>query len=180
MFDERRKSLLIHWIENYRFNVNHSSRSSHNKNFQHSIIVYIDHSITTFIIQQIKLFIFFVNKFSLRLMRASIYLFQFIFNIRHKSNVYYIVSNAFFQTINRRIFFLNSVLNDAYLLKFVNSSYVDEINSMYSKHVVSNIHVQMSSNFKNVIVKNYQKNKTWRQIFDLIIIKRRITLIKKK
>ena len=122
--------------------------------------MYIDHSITTFIIQQIKLFIFFVNKFNLRLMRASIYLFQFIFNIRHKSNVYYIVSNAFFQTINRRNFFLNSVLNDAYLLKFVNSSYVDEINSMYSKHVVSNIHVQMSSNFKNVIVKNYQKNKT--------------------
>ena len=143
--------------------------------------MYIDYSATTFIIQQIKLFISFVNKLNLRLMRASIYLFQFIFDIRHKFDAHHIVSNVFFKlSIDDSKWLSSSVLNDVYSLKLVNSQYVDEHNSIYSNHVVSNIHVQMSSNFKNAIIKKYQKNKFWRQIFDLMIIKRRITLIKKR
>ena len=143
--------------------------------------MYIDYSITTFIIQQIKLFTFFVNKLNLRLMRASIYLFQFTFDIRHKFDAHHIVSNALFKLlIDDNKSFLNSMLNDVYSLKFVSSQYVDEHNSIYSNLVVSNIHVQISSNFKNATIKEYQKNKVWRQIFDLVIIKRRTILVKKR
>ena len=151
------------------------------KIFLHFVVVYIDYSATTFIVQQIKLFIFFVNKLNLRLIRASIYLFQFTLDIRHKSNVHHIVSNALFKlSIDEKKSSSNLVLNDVYSLKLVVSQYVDEHNLLYSKHVVNGIHVQMSSNFKNVIVKNYQKNKAWRQILDLVVIKRRIILVKKK
>ena len=181
MFNERRNSLLIYWVENCRFNVNNSTRSSHDKNFStfdycvYRLFDYDIHNSTNQIVH-----FFFVNKLNLRLMRASIYLFQFTFDIRHKLNVYYIVSNALFKlSINEKKSWLNFVLNDVYSLKLINSQYVDEINLIYSKHAISDIHVQMSSNFKNVIVKKYQK-KIWRQIFDLIIIKRRINLIKKR
>ena len=148
---------------------------------QYSIIVYIDHSIITSIIQQTKLFNSFVNKFNLRLIRASTYLFQFIFDIRHKSNAHYIILNVLFKlSIDDNKSSFESVLNDVYSLKFVVSQLADKRELVYSNHTINDIHVQMSSNFKNVIVKNYQKNKIWYQIFDLMIIKRQITLIKKK
>ena len=53
------------------------------------------------------------------------------------------------------------MLNDVYLLKVISSQrqFVDEIELIYSNYVVNNIHVQISSTFKKIIVKNYQKNK---------------------
>ena len=60
-----------------------------------SIIVYIDHSIIVFIIQQTKLSSFSINKLNFRLIKISIYLFQFFLKIKYKSNNQHVISNAF-------------------------------------------------------------------------------------
>ena len=48
------------------------------------------------------------------------------------------------------------MLNDAYLLKIIlQRQFVNEIKSIYSNYAVNNIYVQISSNFKKVIMKEY-------------------------
>ena len=58
-----------------------------------SIIIYTNHFVIVFIIQQIKLSLSSINKLNFRLIRVSIYLFQFFLNIKYKSNNQHIVSN---------------------------------------------------------------------------------------
>ena len=58
------------------------------------VIVYMNHLIIIFIIQQIKLLLFLIDKLNLRLIKALIYLSQFFLKIKHKSNNQHMISNV--------------------------------------------------------------------------------------
>ena len=125
------------------------------------VIVYTNHFVIVFIIQQIKLSFFSIDKLNFRLIRVSTYLSQFSLNIKHKSNNQYVVSNvlswlfidAFKSTIN------SSILDDVYWQTTLQYVYIIE-KIKYSKHVVNKIYVNMSSKFKTSIMKSYKQNKS--------------------
>ena len=121
------------------------------------VIVYTNHFVIVFIIQQIKLSFFSIDKLNLCLIKALIYLLQFSLNIKYKSNNQHVVSNilsrlfidAFKSTIN------NLILNNVYWQ--ITSQYVYIIKKIkYSKHIVNEIYVKMSSKFKASIMKSYK------------------------
>ena len=58
------------------------------------VIVYTNHFVIVFIIQQIKLSSFSIDKLNFRLIRVSIYLSQFFLKIKHKSSNQHVVSNT--------------------------------------------------------------------------------------
>ena len=147
----------------------------------HFVIVYTNYFVTITIVQQIKLFILFVNKLNLRFVRIFTYFFQFILNVRYKFDIQHIVFNVLLRLLidNAKLFF-DSMLNDVYLLKVIFKQLIDEIELIYSKHAITNIHVQMFFEFKKIIVKKYKNDKSWKQIRNLIANQQQIILIKKK
>ena len=62
-----------------------------------SMIIYIDHSIVMQILYQITLFIIFIDKFNLRFVRVSQYLFEFNFAIRYKNSKKNMIFDALFK-----------------------------------------------------------------------------------
>ena len=127
----------------------------------HFVIVYTNYFVTITIVQQIKLFILFVNKLNLRFVRIFTYFFQFILNVRYKFDIQHIVFNVLLRLLidNAKLFF-DSMLNDVYLLKVIFKQLIDEIELIYSKHAITNIHVQMFFEFKKIIVKKYKNDKS--------------------
>ena len=61
------------------------------------ITIYINYFVIINIIKQIKLSFFNIDKLNLKLIRAFIYLFQFRFDVRHKFEKQYIISNVLFK-----------------------------------------------------------------------------------
>ena len=125
------------------------------------VIVYIYHFVIIEIIQQIKLFNSFVDKFNLRFVKIFIYLFQFRFNVRHKFETHYVVFNVLSRLSTKKFksSSIESILNNAY---FVTSQYayvtkLDIENSFSSKNAINNIHVEIISKFKKFIIKKYRK-----------------------
>ena len=119
--------------------------------------MYIDHSIIVFIIQQIKLSSFSIDKLNLCLIKTSTYLSQFSLKVKHKFDNQHIVSNALSQLfIDAFKFVVDSfILDDVYWQTTSQYIYViDE--TKYSKHVVNKIYVNISSEFKTSIMKNYK------------------------
>ena len=57
------------------------------------IIIYINHSTIINIVKQIKFTFNNIDKLNLRLIKVFTYLFQFAFDVRHKSNKQHIVLN---------------------------------------------------------------------------------------
>ena len=58
------------------------------------IIIYIDHSATTFVVKQIKLTTNNSNKFNFRLIRASIYVSQFEFDVKHRPGKLHVIPDV--------------------------------------------------------------------------------------
>ena len=80
--------------------------------------------------------------------------------MRYKFNIQHIVFNVLLRLlIDDTKSFFDFVLNDVYLFEAIFKQMIDEIELIYSKHVVTNIHVQMFFEFKKIIVKRYEKNK---------------------
>ena len=94
---------------------------------------------------------------NLCLIKIFIYLFQFAFDVRHKSNKQHIVSNV-----------LSHLLFNVELIKqIINLNFdVDEktLNIIY--HVIL---IKMSNEFKRKFKKTYKKNKRWIRIIKLLI-----------
>ena len=80
------------------------------------VIVYIDYSIIVFIIQQIKLLLFSIDKLNFKFVRISLYFSQFSLKIKYKSNNQHIISNTLSQLfINTFKFVVNNfVFDDVY------------------------------------------------------------------
>ena len=109
------------------------------------IIIYTDYSITINIVKQIKLIFNNINKFNLRLMRASIYLSQFNINVRHKSNKQHIIFNVLFK-----------LSSDANAKKRTNDFQNDEDTFDVIYHVIL---MKMFHEFKSKLKQAYSKNK---------------------
>ena len=65
------------------------------------ITIFINHDVNSSIVNQIKLLIFFVNKFNFKLIKTSMYLSQFRIKIFHRSEKLNIIFNVFFLFIHR-------------------------------------------------------------------------------
>ena len=145
------------------------------------VIVYTNYFVIVFIIQQTKLSSFSIDKLNFRLIRVSIYLSQFFLKIKHKSSNQHVVSNALSRLFIDALKSLakSFVLNNVYWQ--ITSQYVYIIEKIkYSKHVVNEIYVNMSSKFKTSIMKNYKQNKSWKQILVLLVKKQKIIVIRKR
>ena len=81
-----------------------------------SIIVYINHSTIVFIIQQTKLSSFLIDKLNFRLIKISIYLFQFFLKAKHKLNNQHVMLNTFSRLFIDAFKFVvnNFVFDDVY------------------------------------------------------------------
>ena len=137
-------------------------------------MIYIDYFVIINIIKQIKLSFFNIDKFNLKLIRAFIYLFQFRFNVRHKFEKQYIISNVLFKLssivnfITRFFNFSKNILNMTYHVKIVNFT---KRFSNISTIILSMIHhvtlIEMSQNFKFKFKNVYKQNKRWTRILNL-------------
>ena len=126
------------------------------ENFKHVIIIYIDYIVNSFIIRQIKFINNNVNKLNIKLIRASIYLFQSRFNVRYKLKKSHIIFDAFNQlSIN------NCMFNDKDDVFDIENFHDDIINSKNDViYVFNNDLITMFENFKLKFQKNYRIDKT--------------------
>ena len=61
------------------------------------IVIYTDHSVTTFIVKQTKLTTNNTDKFNFCFVRVSIYFFQFELNVKHKPGKLHVIPDALFR-----------------------------------------------------------------------------------
>ena len=122
--------------------------------FKHFTIIYTNHETNLNITTETKLNITNINKFNLKLIRISIYLSQFRFDIRHRFDKTNIISNIF----NKLFIKSNKISKHKNL----------DINAKNSKSnfvYVYNINLlKMSFEFRKNLIKNYVKNSIWKKI----------------
>ena len=61
------------------------------------VIIYTDHSVTIFIVKQIKLTTSNFNKFNFRFVRVSICFSQFAFDVKHKPKKFHVIPDVLFR-----------------------------------------------------------------------------------
>ena len=120
-----------------------------------SIIIYINHFAAVQIARQITLFISFIDKLNLRLMRASQYLSSFNLIIRYKINKLNVVFNALFRLqIN-----VSSEKKQAILKSFYNNSIKLEQTTSFESILIYHITlIKMNNDFKKRLIEAYIKN----------------------
>ena len=130
-------------------------------NRKFSIIIYIDHFAIVLIFRQIIWIITFINKFNLRLIRASQYLFNFNITLRHKADKSNVISDALFQ-FSAHIIQMNDVnkkeiLNILYdySVKVIN----EKLNDIFIQMTYHVILIKMFNNFKQRLKRVYVENK---------------------
>ena len=120
------------------------------------IIIYTNHLTIISIMKQIKLAFNNIDKLNLRLIKIFTYLFQFVFNVRYKSNKQHIMSNA----LSRLLF------NAESMKRTIDLNFdVDEktLNMIY--YIIL---IKMSNEFKRKFKKTYKENKRWIKIIKLL------------
>ncbi len=118
--------------------------------FRHFTIIWTDHSATTVIVKQTKLITFNTDKLNLRLIIVVMYLSQFEFDVRHKSERDHVISDVLFRLSS----FDSSIETISNTLKNVNA-YVE-------------IMIKMSSSFKNRLIEEYKTDKQWSSLFEML------------
>ena len=108
-------------------------------------IVYIDHDAAFDIAKQTTLITSLIDRFNLRLIRASDYVQRFNLKIRHKFEKLHLISDAFFKLSTEMSLFSHDEN--------------DELNVLFTISFV-----EMTSKFRNRIVADYVKNLTWKKI----------------
>ena len=109
-------------------------------------IVYIDHDAALDIAKQTTLITSSIDRFNLRLIRASNYVQRFNLDIRHKFEKLHLISDALFR------------LSTKMSLSFHDEN--DKLNVLFTIFFV-----EMTSKFRDRIVADYVKNLTWKKIF---------------
>ena len=125
------------------------------------IIIYTDHFATILIFKQIILIIFFIDKFNLRLIRASQYLFNFNITFCHKTNKLNVIPDALF-----RLSAHTSHMNDVNKKKILNVLYDhsikiadEELNDIFIAMTYHVILIKMSDDFKQRLKTTYIEDK---------------------
>ena len=132
--------------------------------FKHVIVIYTNHAANSFIARQIKFINSSVNKFNMKLIRASAYLSQFRLDIRYKSDKEHIISNAF-----NRLFITNRMFSDKNNVLNIENFHIVMIDSKNDfTYVYQNDLIVVSNDFKKRLQKNYRTNSTWKKILTML------------
>ena len=121
------------------------------KSFNHTMIINTNHENITKIVKQIKLNSINTNKINLRLIRASMYLSQFRLKIRHRSEKFNIISNAFNRLSTKKTTHEKLINLKTYHDELKNSE-----NDLTHAHVMTL--VEMNTKFKKQIQQKYFEN----------------------
>ena len=132
---------------------------------QHDIVVFTDHVVNASIAKQIILSFSNIDKLNFRLMRASIYLFQFRLNIRYRFDKRHVISNVLFRLSTDK-FFLdeNENLNLKSYHDDMKNSFVNDQRLAYNDAFVS-----MFAVFRQQLIDDYVKKKTWTNLIAMLI-----------
>ena len=114
------------------------------------ITIFIDYNVNLSIVNQIKLSIFFVNKFNFKLIKTSIYLSQFRIKIFHHNEKSNIIFDVFFRLFIVRNKSKNHIINNLNIDEF-NTNVVDKL---------INILIQITNDFRKKFVNNYKNDST--------------------
>lgn len=110
----------------------------------HITLIFIDHTIVTSIVKQIKLTSFSTDKLNLRLIRASQYLSQFNLNVRYCLDKIHLMSDALSRLLKSSMMNVKfSILNNLFAV------------DSYSITVYSDTLVEMSKSFQKQIMNAY-------------------------
>ena len=143
--------------------------------FKHVTIIYIDHVVNSFITRQIKFINSNVDKLNIKLIRVSIYLFQFRFDVRYKFDKSHIIFDAL-----SRLSTNNCMLNDKNDVFDIENFHDNMINSKNDVTYVYNSDlITISKKFKLKFQKDYRIDKTWIKIL-IMFESLNVRLIKKQ
>ena len=134
------------------------------------IIIYIDYFAAILIFRQIILITSFINKFNLRLVRVSQYLFNFNITLRHKIDKSNVISDAL-SRLSAYTFQMNDVNKKKILNLLYNCSVevIDEkLNNIFIAIIYHIILIKMSDDFKQRLKKVYIENKHWFLILEML------------
>jgi hypothetical protein len=121
---------------------------------KHSTIIWTNHSITTSIVKQSKMFTSNTDKLNLRFVRVDMYLSQFDLDIRHKSKRDHVISDV----LSRLSFFQN----DEKTMKNSNDNILNDIDA-YVETLM-----KMSIIFKNRLIEVYKTNREWSTLYEML------------
>ena len=116
------------------------------KSFIYSTVIYIDHETNSIITTETKFNTININKLNLKLIKISIYLFQFRFNVKHRSKKFNVILNAFnkFSITKKKI---KNILK----INAKNS----KLNQIYAHNISL---IKMFKDFRKIFIKNYILN----------------------
>lgn len=118
--------------------------------------IYINYEINFIITTKIKLNTTNIDKFNLKLIKISIYFFQFWFEMRHCSEKFNVISNVF-----------NKLLMTLSIKK--NSLNIDTKNSNTNQmYIYATTLMKMSIIFRKALIENYVQNSTWKKIISML------------
>ena len=152
------------------------------------IVIYTDYDVALKIIKQTSLITSFINKLNFRFIRVFDYLQRFNLNIRHKFDKQHIIFNAFSRLISDNIDFAlrkfidekkfnvltctltKSLTNNEFLTDntFLANEKSFAKNDKFVLFIISLI--EMNSDFKQRILKDYKFNLNWQRISDVLKI----------
>ena len=141
-------------------------------NFEHSMIIFIDHVVNSVIINKIKFTSFSVDKLNFKFVRVFMYLFQFRLKIYHRSDKFNVVIDAF-----NRLFTIRHNFVDKKIDNFNLNIYHNEVENFSDEEsTIKKILIEISSEFRQQLLIDYQKNKNWEFIYDFLInLKKQVT-----
>ena len=125
------------------------------KAFKHVIVIFTNHAANAFITKQTTLSFNNTDKLNLRLVRASIYLFQFRLDIRYRPDKRHVIFDALFKLSTDRSFLNN---DENLKLKSYHSNMTDPFvnDQCFAYHDAL---ISMFSNFHKQLVDDYAKKK---------------------
>ena len=133
---------------------------------KHTIVIFTDHVANTFISKQIIMNSSNTNKLNLRLVRAFTYLSQFKLEVKYRSNKEHVIFDALFRLFSENgqsEWSSDDKLNfDIYHDDVVDSS--DNSNCYAFQEIL----FAMSNEFRDRVKKEYQKEKMWRNMFEML------------
>ena len=118
-------------------------------------IIFIDHVVNVLITKQTILLFNNIDKLNFRLIRTSVYLFQFRLNIRYRFNKRYVILNTLFRLLTKKLF-----LNESNNLNLKN--YHSDIKNLFANNQCFAYHealINISLAFRQQLIDDYAKKK---------------------
>ena len=127
------------------------------------IVIYTDHSVTTFIVKQTKLTTSNTDKFNFLFVRVSIYFFQFELDVKHKPGKLHVIPDALFRLPKNTPLVTPVVTDGIFDVYHIFPIVKNELFPVY--HI---IFVEMANDSKTRFKQVYKDNKQWKRIFEFV------------